>query len=388
MKRDRFDKLSQYFHVADVSGNPPRGQPGHDKLAHVRPVLEAVRQRCLINYNPHQNVSIDEAMVAFRGRLGWRQYVPAKPTKYGIKVWMRADPTNGYCNDFQVYTGKKDGVRVEHGLGGRVVKDLTQSIQGHNHIVNCDNYFASPALFTELLQDGIYARGTVRVNRKDFPARLLNDKLLRNPGDMVRAQKGELSAVKWKDKRVVSFLSTADQANAVTNVTRRRRDGTQHLVAAPTVVENYNNNMNGVDHADQLRTEYPTFRKSRKWWCYIFWFLVDVSICNAFIVMRESPNHTQQSRRGNNKPRTLLSFKKNLAKQLIGQYRCARKRSVISVRDEDGINHWPVKGKSGRCKECRLSGRGRHESTTQCEACGLALCVPCFKPYHIRINAM
>ena len=28
MCRDRFDKISQYLHVADISTNPPRGQPG------------------------------------------------------------------------------------------------------------------------------------------------------------------------------------------------------------------------------------------------------------------------------------------------------------------------------------------------------------------------
>ena len=63
---------------------------------------------------------------------------------------MRADPTNGYCNDFQVYTGKEAG-RVEHGLGKRVVIDLSRSITGVFNIVNCDTYFTSPELFNELL---------------------------------------------------------------------------------------------------------------------------------------------------------------------------------------------------------------------------------------------
>jgi hypothetical protein len=46
-------------------------------------------------YNPHREVSIDEAMIGFSGRLGFKQYVPLKPTKRGIKVWVRADPHNG-----------------------------------------------------------------------------------------------------------------------------------------------------------------------------------------------------------------------------------------------------------------------------------------------------
>jgi hypothetical protein len=47
-------------------------------------------------------------MIGFSGRLGFKQYVPLKPTKRGIKVWVRADPHNGYVGDFQVYTGRTD----------------------------------------------------------------------------------------------------------------------------------------------------------------------------------------------------------------------------------------------------------------------------------------
>ena len=65
--RDRFDKLCQYFHVSDISSNPERGQPGHDKLAHVRPVLEDIRVQCKTQYSHHCETSIDEAMVAYTG---------------------------------------------------------------------------------------------------------------------------------------------------------------------------------------------------------------------------------------------------------------------------------------------------------------------------------
>jgi hypothetical protein len=50
-------------------------------------------------------------MIAFRGRLGFRQYLPTKPTKYGIKVKIRADSENGYYNEFEIYTGKS-GLRT------------------------------------------------------------------------------------------------------------------------------------------------------------------------------------------------------------------------------------------------------------------------------------
>ncbi len=124
MTHQRFEQLSKYFHVNDTRQNPARYQQGHDKLCHVRPVYDAVLQTCKAVYNPPMNQSIEEGMVAFKGRLSFIQYLPAKPTRFGIKVWMRAHPSNGYVHKYHVYIGKPDGGRRrEEGLGARVVKD-------------------------------------------------------------------------------------------------------------------------------------------------------------------------------------------------------------------------------------------------------------------------
>lgn len=57
-------------------------------------------------------------MIGFKGRLSFRQYMPAKPTKYGIKVWMAANSSNSYVLNFAVYLGKEvDGRWRIYGLG-------------------------------------------------------------------------------------------------------------------------------------------------------------------------------------------------------------------------------------------------------------------------------
>jgi hypothetical protein len=103
--------------------------------------LDAVSKTCLDNYKPPKEQTIDEGMIAFKGRLSFKQYLPAKPTKFGIKVWKRASPYNGYCHEFQVYTGKKEGQGREDNLGSRVVKDLTRKITDKGHHVYMDNFF-------------------------------------------------------------------------------------------------------------------------------------------------------------------------------------------------------------------------------------------------------
>lgn len=40
MSQQRFYKLNQYFHVRDNSNMPARGQPGHDSLFKLRPIIE------------------------------------------------------------------------------------------------------------------------------------------------------------------------------------------------------------------------------------------------------------------------------------------------------------------------------------------------------------
>ncbi|KAK7468028.1 hypothetical protein BaRGS_00028509 [Batillaria attramentaria] len=140
MCRERFEKISLYLHCNNRETNPPRGQGGHDKLHHVKPLLETISHTCLTSFNPHPETSVDEAIVTFRGRLGIRQYLPAKPTMYEMKVWMQADPQNGYANEFQVYTGKgetgDDGENRRVPLSSRVVLDLTHTIQGQFYTVN------------------------------------------------------------------------------------------------------------------------------------------------------------------------------------------------------------------------------------------------------------
>jgi hypothetical protein len=170
MSHERFERLCKFFHVNDSTNNPARRQPGHDKLCHIRPIIDTVLEKCLKNYNPPKNQSIDEGMIAYKGRLSFKQYLLAKPTKFGVKVWERARPKTGYVHEFQIYVGKPEGQR------GRVSEDLTSSIKNKNHHIYMGNYFSSPKLFEDLLKDGIYCCGMVRSNRKGLPEKLRNTK--------------------------------------------------------------------------------------------------------------------------------------------------------------------------------------------------------------------
>uniref|UniRef100_A0A1B6KLI6 PiggyBac transposable element-derived protein domain-containing protein n=1 Tax=Graphocephala atropunctata TaxID=36148 RepID=A0A1B6KLI6_9HEMI len=56
-----------------------------DKLAAVRYLLDHFNNNCKKHYSLSEMVTIDEMLEAFRGRCGFRQYIPNKPAKYGVK---------------------------------------------------------------------------------------------------------------------------------------------------------------------------------------------------------------------------------------------------------------------------------------------------------------
>ena len=77
-------------------------QPGYDKLFKVRKLLDLVSAQFDSQYNTHGELTIDEAMIKFKGRLGFKQYIKNKPTKWGIKVFVLSDTTTGYVKRFQL----------------------------------------------------------------------------------------------------------------------------------------------------------------------------------------------------------------------------------------------------------------------------------------------
>lgn len=161
MPRDRFMQIWGYLHLQNNAEQPQRP----DKLWKIRWFVDFLNEKFKELYVPYDNATVDESMIKFKGRLGFRQYLPAKPTKWGVKVWTLAESDTGYLHCFQVYTGREEG-RQEKGLSYRVVMDLCSHMFGSNLTVYMDNYYTSPELLRDLHLRGIMACGTVRSNHK------------------------------------------------------------------------------------------------------------------------------------------------------------------------------------------------------------------------------
>lgn len=135
-------------------------------------------------YNPTKFVTADEIMVAYRGHFSpLRQYMPAKPTKYGIKFWALVCNPERYIYNLIPYLGAS-GV-PEAGQGERVVCRLVSGLEHKGHILVCDNFFTSPMLFDALLSRGVWATGTVKGARIGMPSLLLGLKRGEHPREAI-----------------------------------------------------------------------------------------------------------------------------------------------------------------------------------------------------------
>ena len=96
MTRDRFSLILKFFHLNDSEKYIKKGEPGHDSLYKIRLLLDPLLQNFKKNYIQNRELSLDEAMVGFKGRIWFLTYMPKKPTKWGMKAFSLADAITGY----------------------------------------------------------------------------------------------------------------------------------------------------------------------------------------------------------------------------------------------------------------------------------------------------
>ena len=142
MSRNRYQDISKYFHIADNKAMIPKGRDGYDPLFKIRPVLEAVKSASNSLFYPGAALSFYEAMIPFRGRLSFKQYIKGKPNPWGVKVWCVCDSATAFLLDFSFYTGKSD-ILMPNGLGYHVIWSLGQSYLRKYHPFYFDNFFSS-----------------------------------------------------------------------------------------------------------------------------------------------------------------------------------------------------------------------------------------------------
>ena len=410
MGRNTFQAILSNLQVSDKSLDLPRNHILHDPLFKVRPMLDMMDRNFTKSYKCGRDLSFDEGCCPYKGRVSFRCYNPAKPSKWHLKLFEVSDARTGYVIAFDVYTGKNktrcalnaDVLDPDSTQTTKVVVGLMQkgNLLGKGHHVYMDNYYSSPDLFLELHNKECFACGTCRKNRKNLPKAVTAVKLKRK-GDCVFRRDGPLLCLKWWEKKDVLMLSTIHEAIFVET---GKVDRVGNKIEKPEAVYYYCSRMGGVDLSDQLLNYFTFLRKSTKWSRKLLIHLFNLVILNAYILNKHYGS----------KKLTQDEFRDWMVKYLLREgLKCYKIPLPPVLSKKIGRNHeiehntqrlherhfiTNIPGAEGRkrkrptrtCFVCsKLPGLNCKPKRTSfwCEDCGKALCItPCFKIYHTEID--
>ena len=160
--------------------------------------------------------------------------------------------------------------------------------------------------------------------------------------------------------------------------------------------------MGGVDKSDMLGHLYSTPVKARRWYIPIFGYLIDLCICNAWLVYKHDCKFLNEKNVG------LKEFRLDIATAFLQNKITARSTRLSSasltldcptprqgqrlpapsdnVRFDRTLNHLPVF--TSQRLTCKFYSRQNnlHRTRWMCDVCKIALCLSdksnCFRPYH------
>ena len=373
MPRDRFENIYWGLHIVPSSTTPTR------RINKIRPLLDTLLPAFQAALRPGREIAIDETMVGFKGVVGFRQYCPLKPTKWGLKSFVLADSKTGFVLDIIPYTGAEtkdiflSACDSTLPMLTQVVLALSQKYLGKGHHIYADRLYSSVPLVTALESRLTCFTGTVDKRRRQLPREVRARSFKLRRGDIKAWRDGNKLCVAWKDKgKPTLMISTAYDANTVT--VQCRHGGPK---VKPLVVDRYNKFMGGVDVADQFGCYYSFDRRTVKWWRKLLFWLMEVSIVNAYILYRGDHQGSH------------VDFRRKLVVGLCEGFPTVNVRRCLlqppGTHERLQGKHFPVLGERRRnCIVCNTR-TSRHDTKYYCKTCSThpALHVDiCFERYH------
>lgn len=366
MSRDRFLNLMRCFHFApNIETNDQN--PPDDRLYKIRPLITYFNDKMNAIYYPKKELSLDESMVLWRGRLQFRQFIQNKRHKYGIKLYMLTEP-QGLVIQFSVYVGVLDDLGGK-GHAANVVLHLMSEKLNNGHALYMDNFYNSYDLASKLIEKNTFCTGTLRLNRKNTPKDVVISKLKK--GETVARYSQGVMIGKWRDKRDVAYISTEFKNNMIIS---KNRNGKEQLKPEP--ISNYNRFMSGIDRQDQMNSYYPFTRKTVRWYKKIGIHIIQMLLMNSFYLYNQYHVGPKLS---------LYDYRLSVLGELLPKHPKPRNLSSNAFH----IPKTHGNGKNGRTirKRCQLcySKKLRKDTVYFCSECPNqpSLChEPCFKNFH------
>lgn len=363
MSEKRFLFLLRCIRFDDIRGREERKKL--DKMTHIRKVFDDFTMNCKKSYALSEYVTLDEKLQSFRGRCPFRQYMPNKPAKYGIKIFALCDSVNCYTSNLEVYVGTQPaGPYSVDNSAASITKRMVNIIYNSGRNVTMDNWFTSIPLADDLLKKKVTIIGTIRKNKREVPPSFVSSKN-RSVFSSYFGFSNNKTLVSYKanKNKIVILISTMHHDKQIAQVNKEK--------LKPEIIMDYNRTKSGVDTMDYMTENYTVARTSARWPLTIFYALMNIGGINSQIIYQANTKN-KISR---------LQFLKTLGRELMEEHvqnritipavRIEVKSSIRKYFNVQQLQESRVKA-SGRCSFCE---RSKDRKTTKvCTTCIRLIC--------------
>lgn len=366
MSEKRFRFLIRCLRFDDKNTRETRRKV--DKLAAIREVFTVFIENCQKHYHIGQNATVDEMLPSFRGRCSFRQYIPSKPNKYGIKIFCLSDAKLYYTSNMEIYCGRQpEGPYFLPNTPDSIVMRLCTPIFGSGRNITADNWFTSLKLVRQLIEKKLSYVGTVRKNKRELPPMFASPRNRSCFSSIFGYTKDEtlVSYVPKKGKTVLMLSSMHTSSKEVSDEPEKK----------PEVILFYNKTKSGVDVIDKLCATYNVARSTRRWPMVIFYHLMNIAGVNSRIIFLANKN----------KIATRRDYLKELAQSLVeDQLKIRAQSTSLPVEIKNMLEKYKpqepepetsITSKKRRCQPCYRQTKKSKSTIYSCEKCNTSLCL-------------
>ena len=134
--RNRCLSILRYLHFADNNTEEEEG-----KLRKIQPIVEDLKKKFEKAIIPWENLCIDESLMVWKSGFSFKQYIPSKRHRFGVKLFILCDCETKFVLNFIVYTGAETEIDSypEVRISGSVVLTLMKNYLKNNHTLFIDN---------------------------------------------------------------------------------------------------------------------------------------------------------------------------------------------------------------------------------------------------------
>jgi hypothetical protein len=301
----RHKEFKSFFTIQDPRKIiPPRTTHPNFKID---PFLRWIQVVSMEAFDLGRLISIDEQTIGFKGHHADKMRISYK--KEGDGFQCDAICCDGYTYSFFMRNMPAPKKYLDKGLSPLHARCLflLDQLKDKHHVCGVDNLYTSARFFREAFteKNKVLCHGVARKSGRGVPKCVIQEEPKRKTQqDQMRGttkaavltddpEIQDLVAFSVYDTKPVHFLSMA--CTGLKWIEKRKkvfeRESSTNVSMAflrPEVTDLYNNGMNNVDIADQLRGTYRLDRwmRKRKWWWSIWMWGVQVLLVNAYVLYR------------------------------------------------------------------------------------------------------